>query len=325
MRRVVGVLRGGPSSEYDVSLKSGASVLRALNQEHFEPRDIFIDRIGQWHLHGVGVEPERALRGVDVAFNAMHGEYGEDGEVQRLLEQLAIPYTGSDARSSALAFNKQKTKDAVFALGVKVPLHVIVNPPTEETSLEKKALYIFRTFPLPVIVKPIIGGSSLGMTLAENYQTLEWALARALEIAPKALVEEYIPGREVTVGVINNFRNEQIYALLPVEIVTPQASPFYDYAAKYSGTTKLVTPSNFVLDTKKYLEETAKRVHAHLGLRHYSRSDFIVGKRGIYFLEVNTLPGLTEHSNMPHAIDAVGSNFPQFLHHVIDLAHSGSN
>ena len=146
MRTVVGVLRGGPSSEYEVSLKSGASVLEHLNREKYDPRDIFIDKTGTWHLHGVSVPPERALRGLDVAFNAMHGHFGEDGQVQRLLESLATPYTGSNAVASALAFNKQHTKDAVKKLGIKVPHGVVVNPATANTSLEEKALHIFRTF-----------------------------------------------------------------------------------------------------------------------------------------------------------------------------------
>lgn len=321
MRRVVGVLRGGPSGEYDVSLKSGANVLQALNQEHFEPRDIFIDKKGQWHLHGVGVHPERALRGIDVAFNAMHGEYGEDGEVQRLLEQLAIPYTGSDSRASAVAFNKHTTKEAVKKFGVKTARHVLVNQPTAEFPLEAKALHIFRTFPLPVMVKPIIGGSSVGTAMADSYHTLEWALGQGLAVAPQVLVEEFIKGREATVGVIDNFRNEKTYALMPVEIIPPPDRPFFDYEAKYSGKSIERVPGNFTPTEKQNLMDLARKVHENLNLAHYSRSDFIVSRRGIYFLEVNTLPGLTSESLLPKALNAVGSKLPDFLHHIIDLAH----
>ncbi len=323
MRRVVGVLRGGPSSEYEVSLKSGASVLQALNQEHFEPRDIFIDKGGVWHLHGVAVEPERAVRGIDVAFNAMHGEFGEDGEAQRLLEKLGVPYTGSDAMASAIAFNKHKTKEAVSKFGVKTARSVLVNPPTEDVSLEQKALHIFRTFPHPVIVKPVTGGSSVGTTIADNYHTLEWALARALEVAPKALVEEFIKGREATVGVIDNFRNEKAYALMPVEIIPPSEQPFFNYEAKYSGRSIERVPGNFTDNEKQQLMSIAKKVHEGMNLLHYSRSDFILSKRGIYFLEVNTLPGLTNESLLPKALNAVGAKLSDFLHHVIDLAHKG--
>src|SRR4051812_44959822 len=119
MRTVVGVLRGGPSSEYEISLLSGANVLASIDQEKYEPRDIFIDKDGQWHVHGVGVSPEKALRGIDVAFNVLHGEYGESGDVQKILDVSGTPYTGSDAFSSTIAFNKHATKEIVKKLGVK--------------------------------------------------------------------------------------------------------------------------------------------------------------------------------------------------------------
>ena len=317
MRTVVAVLRGGPSSEYEVSLKTGASVLEHLDREKYEPRDIFITRKGEWHHSGIPMFPERALRGVDVAFNAMHGEFGEDGGVQRLLEVLKIPYTGSGTVASALAFNKQRTKLAVEKLGVKVPRGIVVD---KGPDIEEQALHIFRTFPHPAIVKPVIGGSSVGMTLADSFYALKSGLERAFQIAPKVLVEEYIKGKEATVGVIENFRGERSYALFPIEIVPPVKSAFYDYDAKYAGETQLVTPGNFSENEKQELQRIARMAHDTLGLSHYSRSDFIVSKRGIYFLEVNTLPGLTEHSNMPHALKAVGSKLSEFLDHIISLA-----
>ena len=223
--------------------------------------------------------------------------------------------------SLCFAFNKLKTKEAAARLGVQVPRHVVINPPTDDFPLEKKALHIFRTFPHPVIVKPMIGGSSVGMTLADNYHALEWALARALETSPQALVEEFIKGREATVGVIDNFRNEKTYALMPVEIIPPPERPFFDYEAKYSGKSIERVPGNFTPEEKRTLEEKTKKVHEGLGLRHYSRSDFILSRRGIYFLEVNTLPGLTNESLLPKAVQAVGSKLSDFLHHVIDMAN----
>lgn len=319
MRTVVAVLRGGPSSEYEVSLRSGASVLNALDKEKYDPRDIFIDRNGTWHMHGLEMLPERALRGVDVAFNAMHGHYGEDGEAQRLLEALAIPYTGSSAAASALAFNKQHTKQAIKKLGIKTPKALAV-PPPQDGDFEKLAFTIFRGFPHPAIVKPVIGGSSVGTTIVDNFHTLAWALKRAHEVAPKALIEEFIRGKEATVGVIDHFRGETTYALMPVEIVPPASRPFFDYHAKYSGESIERVPGHFSHEEKGELAQMAKKVHEGLGLSHYSRSDFIVGKRGIFFLEVNTLPGLTEESLLPKALHAVGSRLSEFLDHVINLA-----
>jgi D-alanine-D-alanine ligase len=261
--------------------------------------------------------PEKALHGVDVAFNALHGEFGEDGGVQRYLEVLKIPYTGSNTVASALAFNKQRTKEAVVKLGVMVPRGVVVN---KGPDIEQTAIRVFRTFPHPAIVKPIIGGSSVGTTLAENFHTLRLGLERAFEIAPRALIEEYIKGQEAAVGVIDDFRGEKTYALLPLQIIPPPQSPFYDYDAKYHADTQLVCPGNFSPKIKQELQRISQLVHQQLGLSHYSRSDFVVGKRGIYFLEINTLPGLTAHSHVPRALQAIGSKLSEFLDHVITLA-----
>ena len=294
MRTVVGVLRGGPSREYEVSLKTGASILNALDKDKYDQRDIFISRDGQWHLHGVAMNPERALHGVDVAFNAMHGEYGEDGSVQKLLDSLAVPYTGSDARSSAVAFNKHRTREAVKTFGVKIVHGKVVD---NSRDVEELAHELFRSFPHPAIVKPVSGGSSIGIATAEHFHGLVWALEQAFKISPSVLIEEYIKGRDATVGVIDNFRNEKTYTTIPV-------------------------PATFTDQEKNILAAAARAVHEGLGLSHYSRSDFIVSRRGVYFLEVNTLPGLTEESLLPKALAAGGTSLSQFLNHVISLARN---
>lgn len=295
-------------------------MLAHLDQEKYEPRDIFIDRSGDWHLHGAPVEPERALGGIDVAFNAMHGNYGEDGQVQRLLDALQVPYTGSGATASALAFNKARTKQEIKKLGVRTPRALLVDQDDMRGDIEKLAFNIFRSFPHPVIVKPVTGGSSVGTTIANNYHSLEWALEQAFKVAPKALVEEYIQGKEATVGVIDNFRGEKSYVLLPIEIVPPKDNPFFDYDAKYGGNAIERVPGNFTEPEKRELMDTARTVHQGLGLEHYSRSDFIVSKRGIHFLEVNTLPGLTSESLLPKALHAIGAKLSDFLDHIINLA-----
>ena len=321
MRSVIAVLRGGPSSEYEASLQSGATVLAHLDKEKYDPRDIFISRDGEWHLHGAPVTPERAMRGVDVAFNALHGEYGEDGTLQRILDMLAVPYTGPGAALAALAFDKERTREAVQPFGVRIPYGIVVDA-SKVTDLERTALHIFRAVPHPVIVKPVIGGSSVGMTKADNFHALQFALQHAFEISPRALVEEFIQGKEATVGVIENFRNEKTYALMPVEIVPPAHAPFFDLQSKYDGSTIERVPGNFSQEEKQELSRLARAVHEGLGLTHYSRSDFIVSKRGVYFLEVNTAPavGLTSQSLFPKALQAVGASMPHFLDHIIQLA-----
>lgn len=293
MRTVVAVLRGGPSLEYEHSLKSGAEVLAALNQEKYEPRDIFISRGGEWHMHGVPVAPERALFGTDVAFNALHGQFGEDGGVQRLMQQLGVPYTGSDALASAIAFNKQHTRDEIAKLGLKVAHGVVV----EHTGdIEALAHELFRTMPNPAIVKPVVGGSSIGVGVADNFNALQTALEQAFGLSPQVLVEEYIKGKDATVGVIDNFRNEATYALIP--------SP-HDLLSQKE---------------KNELTALAKKIHQGLGLSHYSASDFVVSKRGIYFLEVNSLPKLGAKSHWQEALGAVGAKLSDFVEHVLHLA-----
>lgn len=314
-------MRGGPSSEYEVSLKSGANVLSALDASKYEPRDVFIDRSGQWHLYGVPQTPEGALKGIEVAVNVIHGEYGEDGTLQRILDSFGVPYTGSGALTSALAFNKHRTKEALKKLDITVA-HGIVIDSGKVTDLHKTALNIFRSMPHPLIIKPSIGGSSVGITKVEHFEALPFALERAFAVSPHALVEEFISGREATVGVIDEFRNEKAYALMPIEIIPPKASPFFDYDAKYSGETIERVPGNFSTEEKRALADAARAVHEGLGLKHYSRSDFIVSPRGLYFLEVNPAAaiGFTSESLFPKALQAVGATQSHFLDHIIQLA-----
>ena len=313
----VGVLRGGPSNEYEVSLKTGSTVLANLPEEKYETRDIFIDKQGTWHMRGRPVYPEQALEQVDVAFNALHGHYGEDGQVQHLLEQLAIPFTGSGSLGSAVAMNKLLAKERVKKTGIKTAFHVVLVPDRDAEVLAKE---IFRSFPSPWVIKPASSGSSVGVTLARSFEELVDGIAEAFEHSEKVFIEDYVRGREATVGVIEGFRNEDVYALPPIEIIPGTNRAFFDYEAKYAGESQEICPGNFSLEEKRELERLAKLVHTELDLRHYSRSDFIINPAGIYFLEVNTLPGLTESSLVPKAVHAVGSSLPEFLDHLVTRA-----
>lgn len=315
MRTVVGVLRGGPSSEYEVSLKSGAAVLANLDKEKYEARDIFIDREGVWHSRGVAMAPERALTGVDAVFNVVHGEYGEDGTLHRHLDPLGVPYTGPTSFDAIRAFNKHLTNEAARTLGVRVPHGVLVEPQGE---YETVAHSVFRQVPLPMMVKPAIGGSSVGASRVMSYHELAGALERAAQVSPKILIEEMVRGREATVGVVDNFRGQEYHALMPVEIVPPEGR-FFDYEVKYNGETREIVPSTFSEAVKRELERIAIAVHKGLGMRHYSRSDFIVTRRAIYFLEVNNAQavGMTDESLLPKALAAGGTTLSHFLDHII--------
>lgn len=311
----VGVLRGGPSSEYEVSLQSGATVLRNM-PENYQPVDIFVDKKGFWHIQGLPVDPFDISDHVDVVWNAMHGEYGEDGRIQRLLSNAKVPFTGSLETPSAVGMSKSLTKEILIRHGIKVPIGVRIE---KSMAIEKAANYVFRKVPPPWVVKPLDLGSSVGVFFARDYAGLLDALYDAFSVSQEIIVEEYISGAEATVGVIDDFRQEKTYALFPVEIKRPNAKEIWDYTDKYSGETEELCPSCFPDDVKNELSEKAKICHEGLGLRHYSRSDFIVSPRGIYLLEVNTLPGLTENSLLPKSLVATGSSMGEFIDHVIGL------
>lgn len=313
----IGVLRGGPSSEYDVSLNSGKAVLEHLAPEKYAVQDILIDKDGCWHMRGIPREIADVLNHMDVAFLALHGEYGEDGKVQRLLDRFGVPYTGSKAMPSTLSMNKAHTKKQVEELGFLVPKGRVLEV---SDHLHADIMDILRSFSFPLIVKPNSTGSSVGVTLAFNQDELTEGIRKAFEFGPRVLVEQYIDGREATCGVIEDFRGDPIYSLLPVEIVPDHTHKLFDYTAKYSGNSKELCPGNFSRSESDMLQNMARTIHQHLGLRHYSRSDFMVTPKGIYYLETNTLPGLTNESLLPKSIEAVGSNLGEFFDHIIGLA-----
>ncbi len=300
-----------------MSLKTGKSVLDNL-PEHYQALDILVDKDGTWYVSGLKTDPLKISKQVDVIFNALHGTYGEDGIVQRILEQLSIPYTGSTALASAVGMNKLLSKKIYKDHNIKTPIHTTVS---KKENISEQAIKIFKTFPMPAVVKPVSGGSSVGTCIAKNIKELEEGIIEALKYSDIALIEEFISGKEATCGVVDNFRNEDSYALVPIEIRKPTDAPFFDYQAKYGGQSQEICPGNFTPEEKKLIEHMSKQVHEALGLRHYSRSDFIIHpKRGIYILETNTLPGLTAESLLPKSLKAIGCSLPDFLDHLLKLA-----
>ena len=316
---VVGVLRGGPSREHDVSLKSGAAIISALPEGRFTVRDIYIDKEGVWHDRGRVVEPSKALHQIDVALLGLHGEYGEDGQVQRLLERHGVRYAGADSFASHLAMHKLMAKARAKDIGLLTPEFRYIQA---GENIEAVAHDVTRNFPQPVIVKPVGWGSSVGISRVGGYAPLYTAIdALFKEGAPAVLIEEMIRGREATAGVVEGLRGKDLYSLPVVEIVPPSGD-FFSHAVKYDGSTNEICPGNFSRVTTEELQRAAKIIHTELGIRHYSRSDFIVSPRGIYYLETNTLPGLTSESLMPKSLAAVGVSLPEFLAHLVTLALS---
>lgn len=322
IKRKIAILRGGPSSEHIVSLNTGRSVLDELCDD-YHTTDVTIDKSGNWYVSGVCKEPGDILRQVDLVFNAMHGEYGEDGKVQQLLENLQIPFTGPKAFSAALSMDKAKTKEVYITHKLNTPLHKVLHKPDTEdkvAGIEVQAMLIFKTFLMPVVIKPVCGGSSVGVSIARDYKSLVETLISVYIDNDKIIAEEYIEGKEATVAVIDQFRGKEYYSLLPVEIRTPKEKSFFDYEAKYTGITEEICPGSFTKEESIQLQEAAIIAHKILGLRHYSRTDFIVHpRRGIYLLETNSLPGLTKESLLPKSLDATGIKYKEFLDHVISL------
>ena len=321
----VGVLRGGPSSEYDVSLKTGKRIIDILNHPDlasvYKPIDIFIDKKNVWHVDGAPQGPYDALKKVDIVFNALHGEYGEDGKIQHLIEAFAIPFTGSRALTSSMSMNKSLAKEQFKIHGIKTPYHKEFSFDKTE-SLDKTALDVFRTFPMPVIVKPRGLGSSIGVSYASNVQELVAALDHARLFSSDIIVEEYITGKEIISGIIDDFRGVHPYTLMPVEVeYTDKKAKFVDWASKQSGQVTYRAPARLTDDEKKTIKESLEKIHKGLDLRHYATADFIVSpKRGVYLLEINTQPGLGAKTPFMQSLEAAGIREHEFVAHIIKLA-----
>lgn len=305
----VGVLRGGPSAEHEISLLTGDNVLKNLFSDKYKAIDILIGKDGKW--------PD--FSEVDVFFNALHGEYGEDGQVQAVLEKMGLPYTGSGITASALAMDKWASRQIFFQAGLKTPPAVKIN----KSDFSHKSLVISRqsvNFSLPWVVKPNSRGSSVGVSLVNNRKELESALGKSFQYDDSVLVEKFIKGKEATCGILENFNGEKYFALPVVEIIPPADKSFFDEQCKYNGATQEICPARFDAKTALAIQEAASLAHRALGCRDYSRADMIVAEDGVYVLEVNTLPGLTKESLFPKAAAAAGCSFDRLLDHLLTLA-----
>lgn len=287
----IAVLKGGISKERGVSLWSGAAVAGGLRQAGYIVDEIDID--GPNFIVPAGVE---------AVFIALHGDFGEDGQIQRILEQKHIPYTGADPQASRLAFSKNLAKDILTRHKIVTPVYEILRPGQK------------RTLSLPVIVKPTRQGSSFGVhrVLRED----EWvaALAEAMTYNNEALVEEYIAGRELTVGIVGN-------DVLPViEIRAPEGN--YDFHAKYTkGVTEYLVPAPLAKEHTGLCQRLAWETYSALQCRGFGRVDLRLSPEGrMYVLELNTIPGFTETSLLPKAAKAAGCSFSNLCERIMEMA-----
>lgn len=315
----VAVLRGGPSAEYAVSLRTGSEVLKNLPLP-YKGVDILIDKDGVWHMNGLPKPPEKIFPHVDIVWNALHGHFGEDGKVHSLLELHGMPHTGSGVLPSAFGMNKSLSKNIFGKYGIRMPESQTLH---KDDVTNARIHELFTTLPHPAIVKPASGGSSLGVKVVTTIPELVSALEEAFAYGEKVVVEEYITGREATCGVIAGFRDEGLYALPVLEVKKPKGLLHHSFEYKVEGAEHGLQFDHQSLTPLEKAE--AKRVailaHRALGLSHYSRADMIVHpRRGVFLLEVNSQPSLSSGSAFTHGLQHVGTTFSQFLDHVLGRA-----
>lgn len=319
-RMRIGIIRGGPTPAYDLSLKTGAALLNALPPERYEPRDIFIDRQGNWHVRGRPVGSARALSQLDGALIAVHGAYGEGGNLQRTLHSFGIPYVGADPFGAAFSLSKKLSKERLLEKKILTPVYTVV---TRDILQDPHAIVVmFREFPQPSIIKPLSGGSSIGVMVANNYEQFHQGMVAALSLANEVLVEEYIRGREATVGTLEGFRDEEVYALPPVEVAIDRGLGHFDYQRKLTPTEPHKAPGTFTHDEKQELMRIAKAAHRELNLRDIGRHDFVVAKRGIVYIESNSVPEIYPESTFEVGLSAVGAKLSHTLDHLLARALS---
>lgn len=304
----IAVLYGGTSGEREVSLSSGKGIIEAL-------------KANGHNVIGIDFNPNEINKiinlDVDLVFIGLHGKFGEDGRIQGLLDMLEIPYVGSDVLASALAMDKDKAKQIFHSSQIPVAKsrsYKVTNK-TDKNQLTKE---IQTLFTLPFVIKPNREGSTLGLTIIEDYNQINDAVTNALESDDVILVEEFIQGTEITVPVLGSIGEEKA---LPVIEIIPK-NEYYDYESKYSiGGSEHIIPARIDDETTKIIQDYAIKAHQVLGCKTYSRVDFILDKNNIpIILEVNTLPGMTPTSLFPDAAQSIGITYNNMIETFVKLS-----
>jgi D-alanine-D-alanine ligase len=295
----VAVVMGGPSAEREVSIQSGAGVMRALAALGHDARSLDFDQRF--------VDALRELA-PDVVFNALHGPGGEDGEVQGILEWMGMPYTGSGIAACAVAMDKHLTKKLLAAEGLPTPAWDVFDLTGGTLPLLPGSLN------LPLVLKPRSSGSSAGVVIVHSHEAWSKSVLDAAPVTSEVLAEEFVPGREFSCGVLGE-------EALPVVEIVP-SDEFYSYDAKYKpGGSRHLVPAPIDHDLTARLQTLALSVHRLLGLRDYSRTDFIVSKEGRpTILEVNALPGMTPTSLLPDEALHAGISYDALVERLLQYA-----
>jgi len=312
------LIYGGPSGEHDISLQSAQVVAKNLDSHKYDVVHVVVGRDGEWRfLPGPdGIHQAGALKLIqeehfDVAMIMIHGEFGEDGQLQMLFDSIQLPYIGSGPVASALAMDKVKTNVAYRDAGFTVPDFFVITRFDDLAILPNHCKY-------PLILKPVHGGSSVNMAIVHDEDGLRSFVSTATR-NDDLIAQEYIIGREFTCGILEKDDGSPL-ALPPTEII-PKGSSFFDYTAKYTpGATQEITPPNLPHDQILELQNLALKAHAVLGCQGICRSDFILRDGIWYILETNTIPGMTETSLIPQEAKSAGIDFPELLDMLINSA-----
>jgi len=329
MKKKVALVTGGLSSEAQISYKSAKTVMSALDKNSYEVYLIDIHPTGWWYENLMGeevcvnkadfsIEEGGEKINFDVALMCIHGTPGEDGKLQGYFDLIGMPYTSCDTATSALTFNKRFTVAVAGFGGVHVAksLHLFAETPMRPHE-------ILDQLKLPVFVKPNNGGSSLGISKVNTASELPTALEKAFKEDTQVLVEEFISGREFTIGV---FKSKGVLTVLPITEITTE-NDFFDFEAKYQGKSKEITPAIVTEKMFNDLTAAAKKVYTTLNCRGVVRVDFIYDEAAekAYMLEVNTVPGQSEASVIPQQVKVMGWNLSEFYATLVEDALANKN
>ncbi|HOS51309.1 MAG TPA: D-alanine--D-alanine ligase [Fervidobacterium sp.] len=300
----IAVLMGGISKEREISLRSGKRIAQALRESghNVDEIDVSYDTI-----YEIG-----KLKGYDALFNILHGTFGEDGRMQAILDAIRVPYTGSGVETSVIAFDKYLCNLLVDDL-VDIPAYTLVSKDDYQDYQEG-----IINFEIPCVIKPRREGSSIGIHICHSIDEVESALKTEFEIYDELMIQRYIKGIEITISVIDIDSNPIV---LPILELRPKKE-FYDYEAKYTdGLTEFIIPAQIGEDMTRKIEKIALDIYRKLGCRHFARIDGIVSGDKFYFLEVNTLPGMTDLSDLPMSAKVYGMSFEELVNNIVLQAY----
>lgn len=329
------ILAGGPSWEHQVSIATAVQILKNINQKKYTALPVVVAKSKKWisfqdsikllnnssyqpkNFHNPALILEREKP--DVVFIAMHGEYGEDGTIQGMLEALGIRYTGSGILASALGMHKPKSCAIFKQIGLNIPQFITLNK--KEYSSDASLETIWKKIAKPCVLKPADRGSSVGVFIIESKKELLAQIKKVFRYTKEIMIQEFIKGRELTCGVLDDPKGNP-QPLTPIEIV-PRKGKFYDYKSKYEdeGSIHMCPPKNISKKLLTQIQEAALNAHKTIGCSGMSRSDFILAEDGkLYILEINTIPGMTPTSLLPDAAKKDGISFASLIDRIISTA-----